>query len=27
MESYVMFLGKIKGGVDNGIKNLTDILK
>lgn len=27
MESYVLFLGKFKGGVDTGIKNLTEILK
>ncbi len=27
MESYVLFMGKFKGGLETGIKNLTDMLK
>lgn len=27
MESYVLFLGRFKNGVEDGIKNLTELLK
>lgn len=27
MESYFLFLGRFKGGLETGLKNLTDLLK